>query len=264
MVSVDYNKNWWGRDYDWAESGDEWSAPWGGAEAQWFGSLLPRIHRYLPAGEVVEIASGFGRWTQFLKDQSGHLTGVDISDVCIDACKERFKDEPNLDFVLNDGTTFPGIANQSVDFVFSYDSLVHADRATIAGYLTEFRRTLKPGGVAFIHHSNLGSYARRLAPLRKIPHSVGALQHLHVMDYHHGRDPGVSAKFVEQAALDAGLRCISQEVITWITKHTLLDCISVIVPEESPAKHENVVLRNRQFTKEPAYIAQVAAAHQPS
>ena len=264
MVSVDFNKKWWGSDYDWAESGDEWSAPWGGAEAQWYGSLFPRIHRYLPTGQAVEIACGYGRWTQFLKENSQHLTGVDISEVCIDACKERFKGESNLTFALNDGTTFPGIADQSLDFIFSFDSLVHVDKVTITGYLAEFRRTLKPEGVAFIHHSNLGAYERRYAALRRIPKALGVLQRLHVMDYHRGRDQFVSAQFVEQAAEEAGLRCIGQEVVTWLTRRTFLDCISVIVPQESPAVRPNVVLRNRRFNREPAFTAHVASIHSPA
>ena len=43
-------------------------APVGRADAQWYGSLLPRIHRFLPTGQVLEIACGYGRWTQYLKD----------------------------------------------------------------------------------------------------------------------------------------------------------------------------------------------------
>ena len=42
MVSVNENKSWWER-YDWDESGDEWSRPRGGVEAQWFGSLFPLV-----------------------------------------------------------------------------------------------------------------------------------------------------------------------------------------------------------------------------
>ena len=126
MVSADVNKKWWGTDYDWSEAGDEWSKPWGGPEAQWYGSLFPRVHRYLPASEIVEIACGYGRWTQFLREGCDHLTGVDISQVCVDACTERFAGDERLRFVTNDGATFPGVADTSVDLVFSYDSLVHA------------------------------------------------------------------------------------------------------------------------------------------
>ena len=264
MVSVNYNKKWWGQDYDWSEAGDEWSRPWGGPEAQWYGSLYPRIHRFLPTGQVLEIACGHGRWTHFLKDQCEGLTGVDLSDKCVDACRERFASSSNVRFLTNDGTTVPEIADASIDFIFSFDSLVHADRETIAAYLTEFRRVLKSEGVAFIHHSNLGGSSFLSRQFRKIPKVGGALRKLRVLDQQNGRDFGVSAEFVASSAESAGLRCIGQEIIPWTTRHTLLDCISVIVPEESPAPRENRVVRNRQFRREPAYVKELASIYGPS
>jgi hypothetical protein len=48
------------------------------------------------------------------------------------------------------------IAEESVDFVYSFDSLVHADAGVLEGYLSQFPRILSETGVAFIHHSNLG------------------------------------------------------------------------------------------------------------
>ena len=263
MVSVDFNKTWWGKNYDWAEAGDEWSRPWGGPEAQWYGSLYPRIHRYLPAGEILEIACGFGRWTEYLKDHCNHLTAVDLSENCIAACREWFDGDERLRFITNDGTTVPEVADASIDFVFSFDSLVHVDQTTISAYLVEIRRVLKPEGVAFIHHSNLGEYAGRYDPLHKVPRLMGALRRLHVLEYDHMRDRGVSAEFVASAAEDAGLRCIGQEVTTWLTRRTFIDCISVIVPQESPAERPNRVVRNRQFTREPAYVDQVASLYCP-
>ncbi len=41
MPTLEDNHRFWGRDYDWAQGGDEWSGVWGGAEMQWFGTLLP-------------------------------------------------------------------------------------------------------------------------------------------------------------------------------------------------------------------------------
>lgn len=263
MVSVDYNKKWWGQNYDWSEAGDEWSRPWGGPEAQWYGSLFPRIHRFLPTGQVLEIACGYGRWTQFLKDQCEGLTGVDLSERCIDACRKRFGDDSNVRFFVNDGTTVPEVADASIDFIFSFDSLVHVDQTTIAAYLTEFRRVLKPEGAAFIHHSNLGGSSILSRQFRKIPKVGGALRRLHVLDHQLGRDFGVSAESVCSSAESAGLRCIGQEIIPWTTRRTLLDCISVIVPDESPAPRGNRVVRNRQFRREPGYVEQVALIHGP-
>lgn len=261
MVSVRYNRKWWGDDYDWADRGDEWSRPWGGSEAQWFGSLYPRIHGYLPAGQVLEIACGYGRWTQYLKEHCEHLTAVDLSPVCIDACEERFAGDAHLTFVTNDGTTLPGVADASIDFAFSFDSLVHADSATITAYLAELRRVLKPNGVAFIHHSNLGSYSRRHWLIRNVPKLGGALRKMGVLDEVHMRDPWVSAESVASSAELNGLRCVGQEIIPWIVRRTLIDCISVIVPEESAALRSNHVVRNRQFRREPAYVAQTASIY---
>ncbi len=83
MVSIRENKTWWDQHYDWDELGDEWSRPWGDTTTQWYGSILPRIHRFLPAPRILEIACGFGRWTQFLKDQCDQLTALDLAENCI-------------------------------------------------------------------------------------------------------------------------------------------------------------------------------------
>lgn len=263
MVSVRVNQAWWGQDYDWAERGDEWSAPWGGAETQWYGSLYPRIHRFLPAGHILEIACGYGRWTQYLKDQCDQLTAVDLSQVCIDACKERFGSDERLTFTTTDGTSLPGVADASVDFAFSFDSLVHADLATMTAYMGELRRVLKPEGVAFIHHSNLGTYARRYWLLGKIPKLGGFLRRSHVLQPVYMRDPSVSAEAITDAAARNGLRVIGQELTPWLSHRTFVDCTSVIVPEESPAARTNQVIRNRRHGSEPTYVAQVSKVYRP-
>ncbi len=51
--------------YDWPQQGEEWSAAWGSAEAQWYGTIFPRIHAFVPTGTILEIApaSAAGRTT---------------------------------------------------------------------------------------------------------------------------------------------------------------------------------------------------------
>jgi hypothetical protein len=61
------NRQHWKQDYDWPKQGEEWSSVWGGSEAQWFATILPRIHAFVPTGTILEIAPGFGRWTTYLK-----------------------------------------------------------------------------------------------------------------------------------------------------------------------------------------------------
>ena len=103
MPTLEENNQFWGHDYDWDQAGDEWSQVWGGAESQWFGTLLPRIHKYLPTGTILEIAPGFGRWTRFFAGLCDRLIVVDMSDRCIDACKQRFRDRSRYpDHHVND------------------------------------------------------------------------------------------------------------------------------------------------------------------
>ena len=41
----------------------------------------------------------------------------------------------------------PMVEESSIDFVFSFDSLVHVEAETLAAYLSELARVLKPDGV---------------------------------------------------------------------------------------------------------------------
>jgi hypothetical protein len=52
------------------------------------------------------------------------------------------------------------VPDDSIDFVFSFDSLVHAEADVMQAYLNQLVRKLKLNGVGFIHHSNIGEYQR--------------------------------------------------------------------------------------------------------
>src|ERR1700761_6875072 len=106
MPDIEWNLATWGG-YDWlrAAGGEEWSDPWGSSEAQWFGSIYPRLHRFLPASAILEIAPGFGRWTRFLLPACQSYVGVDLSQECVAACRRRFSDFNHASFVQNDGLT---------------------------------------------------------------------------------------------------------------------------------------------------------------
>ena len=85
---------------------------------------------------------------------------VDMSDKCIDACKRRFRGLDHVRYHVNDGRSLDAIEDGSIDFVFSFDSLVHAEADVVEAYLAQLERKLRPGGVGFIHHSNLGEFSR--------------------------------------------------------------------------------------------------------
>lgn len=251
MPTVNDNKKTWDGLYNWSNQGDEWSASWGGPSMQWYGTILPRIHNFLPTQNVLEIACGYGRWTQFLKNLCEKLEIIDLSDECIQACRKRFSKDSNIKYHLNDGKSLEMISDSSIDFVFSFDSLVHADETVMKSYISQLPRILKADGAAFIHHSNLGYYYHRYSGIRKIPKLEGILKKLGILEKTlHGRDFGVNAKLIEGIAKEQGLQCISQEVLSWGTKHAQIDCFSTIVKDTSALARKNRYLRNANFMQE--------------
>jgi SAM-dependent methyltransferase len=266
VPSLQENLEQWDSRYSWEGRGDEWSAAWGGTENQWWGTLMPRLHSFLPAGTALEIGPGFGRWTQFLKDVCQHLTVVDVSDRCIDACRERFSSSSNLAFHVNDGRSLPMVRDDSLDFAFSFDSLVHAEVEILESYLTELAAKLKPGGHAFIHHSNMGQYERLAALARKVPERLR--RHLVVrgllVNVYGWRAESVTAEIFDQCSRQAGLRCVSQERINWMYGRHVIDCISVVTSQDSPSARPVVRYTNRAFMREANRLAEVTALYDRS
>src|SRR4030088_2097980 len=113
MGDLVQNRAVWNETWDWSRRGEEWSDWWGGTEAEWFGALLPRIHAHVPPGTILEIAPGYGRWTQYLKDLCDRLIVVDLAERCILHCRERFADSPNIDYHVNDGRSLEMLADRS-------------------------------------------------------------------------------------------------------------------------------------------------------
>ena len=119
-----------------------------------------RINRFVPTGTILEIAPGYGRWTQYLQGLCEQLVVVDLTENCIDHCRKRFADLDHITYHVNDGRSLAMIEDESIDFVFSFDSLVHVELDVLEAYLAQLGAKLRPGGAGFIHHSNAGSYRR--------------------------------------------------------------------------------------------------------
>lgn len=260
MPTLEENKQWWDRGYHWRTAGDKWSRPWGNADMQWHAALLPRIRPFVPAETILEIAPGFGRWTHYLKGLCTKLIVVDLSAQCIEACQERFSREHHIEYHVNDGRSLEMIPDGTIDFVFTYDSLVHAEEDVIAAYLTQLSKKLKPSGVGFIHHSNAGRYARYfrlMRQLKRVRPLKFFLRLLRVPVRDHMRALTMTAEKFHALAGAAGLRCISQEIINWRSP-LLLDCHSVITREDSPWPRLDRTLINRYFMGETRSVAVMA------
>jgi 2-polyprenyl-3-methyl-5-hydroxy-6-metoxy-1,4-benzoquinol methylase len=259
MPTISENLHTWNTLYDWSGEGAEWSREFGGTEALWWFVIYPRIHRFLPASTILEIAPGYGRWTQFLGAQCQSMIAVDLSEKCIAQCKKRYASSNHIKFIVNDGESLAAIPDQSVDFVFSFDSLVHAEKDVLEAYVTQLAEKLRPDGVGFIHHSNLGSYEKRillrsrylrLHPLfRRYVLTENLASALLSINLEGWRATSMTAELFRTYCAQAGLKCVSQELISWGKGGCLIDGLSVFAKPNSRWDERDKCLRNEKFVE---------------
>jgi hypothetical protein len=260
MGDIEQNLSVWTERWDWSDQGDDWSSWWGGTDAMWHAALLPRIQAFVPTGTILEIAPGYGRWTQYLKDVCDRLVLVDLADNCIDHCRQRFSSSSHLEYHVNDGRSLAMVADDSVDFVFSFDSLVHADQDVLDAYISQLRTKLTRHGVAFLHHSNAGAYRASAALAKRVPRRwvVPLVRRGVLLDLMAWRSP-VAADHVARQADAAGLACVSQERITWESGYYLIDTITVLTQKGSRWDRPRATFSNRFFGAEARRTARLYA-----
>jgi hypothetical protein len=174
---------------------------------------------------------------------SDRLLGVDISSRCIEFCERRFAGSAACEFYVNDGKSLESVADGSVDFAFSFDSLVHAEADVLRSYLEQLAQKLKPNGAGFIHHSNCGEYASQVLD--------GTVCN------RHGRALSLTAPGFAGYCSRSGLCCISQEIVNW-GQDELIDCFSTFVPAGSKWSRDPIVFRNPEFMAEADLIRRTA------
>lgn len=155
----DNRERWTG--WDWSAGGEEWTL-----SSEWKQALIEEVllARIAPGGVVLEIGPGAARWSAVLHARARRLILVDVSDRPLALCRERFAGAENVEYALSSGNDLPGVADSSVDAIWSFDVFVHVAPADQDGYLSEIARVLAPGGVAVIHHAdgrNLGDQPSR-------------------------------------------------------------------------------------------------------
>ncbi len=83
---------------------------------------------------------------------------MDVSEKCIELCQKRFAGCDNIEFFVNDGVSLAFIADETVDFIWSFNVFVHISPQDTEKYLMGFKRILKKGGRGIIHHPKEGGY----------------------------------------------------------------------------------------------------------
>lgn len=240
MPDLSWNVHSWNFNYSWSEEGEEWSAAWGNSDAQWFGVIYPRLHAFLPCDSILEIGTGYGRWTRFLIPAARKkFSGVDLAEECIDACKHRFTDSRQTSFFVNDGKSLAGTGPGPFDLVFSFDSLVHADRSVMEAYIPQIISRLSRNGVAWLHHSNLASVFRE----------EGLDDQSLPLELRHFRDSSVSADVVKELVESNDGKCLVQEIVNWGGERPI-DCLTLLCRRGSFGTEEYLRFQNRDFMTE--------------
>jgi len=144
------------------------------------------------------------------------------------------------------------IPDGAIDFIFSFDSLVHVPRETTEAYVSQFAAKLTGTGMAFIHHSNLGQFTRsvswRARKLVSRGKAVGA---------DHQRDPEMTAELFRELCEQYGLKPLCQELVNWRGRR-LIDCFSTVARKDSKWKPAPGPFRNPDFMLEARLIRRLA------
>jgi SAM-dependent methyltransferase len=137
---------------------------------------LPEQH-----DRALDFGCGVGRLTRALGGRFREAVGVDIAEEMVRLARE-LNVERNCRFQLNARSDLTTFEDDSFDFVYSSLVLQHLPRRElIKGYIGEFLRVLRPGGVAVFQTLAQLPAPRRLQPRRRayallrrfgLPHQV--------------------------------------------------------------------------------------------
>ncbi|ARN81095.1 class I SAM-dependent methyltransferase [Methylocystis bryophila] len=125
-------------------------------DAHWSSIILPILSTYpIDLSETIDFACGRGRNARKLKEVgAGNITLVDVNAENIAYCDQNLVPLGGYAVFLNNGYDLHPLPSEAYTFVYSFDAMVHFDLEIVLSYIAEFARVLRPGGFAFVHHSN--------------------------------------------------------------------------------------------------------------
>ncbi len=141
---------------------------------------------------ALDFGCGAGRLSRALAAHFARVIGVDLSASMIETARALNADVANVEFHENPSPRLDGIADASVDLVYSNMTLQHIPARLAAGYVAEFFRVLAPGGIAVfqfvdgVDDSMRGKLFARVSnrwlnPLRRLAWRRQAVFEMHVL-----------------------------------------------------------------------------------
>ena len=149
------------------------------------------------------------------------------------------------------------VPDNSVDFAFSFDSLVHAEQDVIDAYLEQLASKLTKDGVGFIHHSNIGEFSTLFSFIERLPKGPKIAARMGIKT--HWRAFSMTAAKFESMSRRVGLQCINQELINWgSNRNRLIDCISVVAKLDSMWSRPGKIHKNPNYMQEANNISKIS------
>ena len=119
-------------------------------------------------GRVLDFGCGVGRMTRAFSQLFSSCVGIDVSEKMVDLARKFNADRPQCEFIASAAPALP-FADRSFDFVFSVLVLQHLPRKSmILGYIAEFVRVAKEGGVIVFQLTNELPLRRRIQGRRRL------------------------------------------------------------------------------------------------
>lgn len=109
---------------------------------------LARLDVVRRRDSALDFGCGVGRLSQALAQHFDKVVAVDISQAMLDEARAQHHEIANIEFLHNPTPRLGAIANASIDLVYSNIVLQHMPAQRQIGFIEEFCRVLRPGGVA--------------------------------------------------------------------------------------------------------------------
>jgi 2-polyprenyl-3-methyl-5-hydroxy-6-metoxy-1,4-benzoquinol methylase len=136
--------------------GEEWGGP------KFADRIIELVGPYLGSEvDVLELGCGGGKFSRRLAPRCRSLLCSDISAEMIDHTRTTLSARAlaeNVDYRVLNGVDFSGVADESADFIFSYDVQLHLPPENVFSYVRDARRVLRDNGVFMLHQVNLASH----------------------------------------------------------------------------------------------------------
>jgi len=106
-------------------------------------------------GSAIDFGCGYGRLTQALADRFAEVIGVDCAESMLKGARQHNRHGDRVRYVHNECPDLQVFPDASFDLLMSLIVLQHMRQDYQAGYLREFVRVLRPGGVLYVQFATV-------------------------------------------------------------------------------------------------------------